>query len=352
MAGLSSGWSLPGVGTARTLIRTLTRVVAPAPVANGRPAAPPQYVDYGALMTPPAPFRSLGTTLYGFWAQADPVRVEALCQKVFSQPSGGTVTARPIGRHVMFTWGVIDRVVSETPPYDQRGGVSEPQVAIWIPVVLRDPTTDHERFAMFIPYIWLDNAMSLATGRELFGYPKSWGQLTFPADGQPPVWKVDAFGLDYAPDALAAIHPLLEVVRTGSLEQAIGHDLLSLEELARDMAGHLFAGGNLLDDLGLSVSVAEDIAAHRMRGVFLKQIRDVRDGLAAALQQVVEADYEILRLRARAILTEHELTVHPLDSHPVATELGIASQKLGLAYQVEMDFDVGSGRVLFDAADP
>jgi hypothetical protein len=86
--------------------------------------------------------------------------------------------------------------------------------------------------------------------------------------------------------------------------------------------------------------------------VFLKQVRDVRDGLSAALQQIVEADYAILRLSARPMLAEHQLTVHALDSHPVRDELGLESQTLGLAYRVEMDFDVGGGRVLWDAADP
>jgi hypothetical protein len=342
------------VGTARALLRTLDRIAGGPSAQNGAPRRPlRQYVDYGALMTPPAPFRSLNTTLYGFWAEADLDRLQALCRKVFGSPSGDRVTARPIGRHVMLTWGQIARVVSQTPPYDQRGGVAEPQVAVWIPIVMLDPTSARERFTMFIPYIWLDNAMSLATGRELFGYPKSWGRLSFPGDDDPaPVWKVDAFGLNYAPDALAALHPLLEVVRTGNVVEAAANDLYSLEELARDMAGHLFADGSVVSDLELAAGAIDDIRDHRMRGVFLKQIRDVRDGLAAALQQIVEADYTIVRLQAAPMLAEHQLTVHPLDSHPVGAELGLETQTLGLAYRVEMDFDVGGGRVLWDAADP
>lgn len=342
------------MGTARALLRTLDRIANGSPEQNGTSRPLPEYVDYGALMTPPAPFRSLNTTLHGFWAQADPDRLQALCRKVFAAPSADRVTARPIGHHIMLTWGQIGRVSSLTPPYDQRGGVAEPQVAVWIPVVVLDPTSQRQRFAMFIPYIWLDNAMSLADGRELFGYPKSWGWLEFPADDDPaPRWKVDAFGLDYSPDALAARHPLLEVVRTGTVDEAAVNDLLSLEELARDMATHVFAGGGgLLSDLELIADAVDDVRADRMRNVFLKQFRDVRDGLAAALQQITEADYRIVRLQARPMLAEHQLTVHALDSHPVRTELGLESQTLGLAYRVEMDFDVGAGRVLWDAADP
>jgi hypothetical protein len=84
--------------------------------------------------------------------------------------------------------------------------------------------------------------------------------------------------------------------------------------------------------------------------VFLKQFRSVEDGLSASLQQVVEADYEITRLSAAPVLYEHHLTVHQLDSHPVISELGLESQTMQIAYEVDMDFNVGGGRVLWDSA--
>ena len=158
---------------------------------GSRPGASlgPEYVDYGALMTPPAPFTSMNTSLWGFWAQADGERISQLCDKVFAQPTGGAVRARPLSDYLMLTWGKIAKVVSQTPPYDRRGGVAEPQVCAWIPVAVRDPGSTHERFAMFVPYLWLSNPMSLATGRELFGYPKSGGMPEFPdSDQRPQTW--------------------------------------------------------------------------------------------------------------------------------------------------------------------
>jgi hypothetical protein len=251
----------------------------------------------------------------------------------------------------MITWGLIDRVTSQTPPYDQRGGVSEPQVAIWIPVALHDPTSSHDRFAMCIPFIWLDNPMSLADGRELFGYPKAWGWPKFPAAGDDPQrWKLDAFGLNYQPDALAGRHRLLEVVESDSPVQGAEADLNSLAELARDAAGRLFEGTDIVGDFGLAESIISDLLRNRLPNVFLKQFRSVEDGLNACLQQVVQADYTITRLSAKPLLLEHQLTVHRLDSHPVIDELGLESQALGIAYQVEMDFNVGGGRVLWDSA--
>lgn len=322
----------------------------------------PEYVDYGALMTPPGPFRSLGTTLYGFVAQADGDRLDALCQKVFTEPSGGEVDVLALGDRVMLTWGDIERVVSETPPYDQRGGVAEPQVAVWIPAAIvrrrsrgRRPVA--ERFAMFVPYLWVDNAMSLATGRELFGYPKSFGAFGLPAPGvSPRRWSLQAYGLNYQPGEIASLRPLMEIVEGDALE-GDGEDPWheGLIDLARDVARRVLDIGDderVVGGLELAGDLTADLIGRRFRHVFLKQVRAIEDGdTHAPLQQITECFYHVVRMRARPRLREYTLTVHALDSHPVITELGLQTQSLNLGYEVDMDFDVGDGKVLWDAAE-
>src|SRR5258708_30163464 len=96
-----------------------------------------KYVEYGSMVTVPAPFSSLNTTLHGFWVEADGERLQAVCSKVFAATSGGAVDVRPLGHHVMITWGNIERVVSRTPPFDHRGRGAEPPVAIWVPAAIR-----------------------------------------------------------------------------------------------------------------------------------------------------------------------------------------------------------------------
>jgi hypothetical protein len=203
----------------------------------------PRYVDYGGLISIPAPFQSLGATLYGFWARADPAKLEALCRQVFAEPSGGRVDYRPLGQHVMLSWGRIPRVVSQTRPFDDMGGVEEDQVVVWIPTASVRRHGGHlvaERFAMFVPYIWLDNPMSLATGREVFGFPKTWGWPAFPEPDVPLHVKLDAFGLDYGKSERAARHPLLELVQGDPVPGVEPTELRSLHEAARHVADRLF----------------------------------------------------------------------------------------------------------------
>ena len=322
---------VPGLGVARAIVDALDRVAGTAS-HGAEPQAPP-YVEYGPLMALPAPYAFEGVTLDGFWADADPAKLTALCDKVFQRPSGGAIHCRPLGRRVMLTWGYIERAIATTPPYDQRGAVAEPQVAIWVPCALR------ERFAMFVPYIWLDNPMSLASGRELFGYPKAWGWPELPSGDGSRAWKLDVFGLDYGPDQRAARHPLLEIVEQGSALRGAEAELGSIADLARDMVAAL--------DLTLAADISEDVLREVVPQAFLKQFRTVQDGVDAALQQVVQAEYTVKRLKASALLHEHELTVHRLDSNPLIDELGLESQTLGPAYHVEMDFTLGRGRILW-----
>ena len=49
---------------------------------------------------------------------------------------------------------------------------------------------------MFTSYIWVDNPMSMATGREMYGWPKSMGIITLPTatDGS---LVLQSYGLDF-----------------------------------------------------------------------------------------------------------------------------------------------------------
>lgn len=310
----------------------------------------PRFVDYSGLICLPPAFDSVDTSLWGFWAEADGAKLYALCRRLFAEPSGGEIDYRPLGSHVMLSWGRIGSVNSMTPPFDKMGAVEEDQVAVWIPVAQVTRAGDEleaQRFAMFVAFIWLDNPMSLATGREVFGYPKSWGWPTFPT-GDPDRFTLDAFGLNYGEDSRAARHPLIEIVRGAPLRDVEPVELDSLHAAARH--AHRRLHGDHVDfGFRFVAGLLKDLIQHRMQTVFLKQIRAIEDGTAAALQQIAEAHYTVKRFRAAPLLYSYEMTIHPLDSQPLADELGLSSGPVHLAYECEIDFLVGGGRVVWDA---
>ncbi|WP_028066813.1 hypothetical protein [Solirubrobacter soli] len=311
------------------------------------------YVEYGGLITIPSPYRSEDAVLHGFWAEADRAKLAALCTKVFAGPTGGAVDYQPLGKFVMITWGAIAKVSSLDPAYADRGFVWENQVAVWVPVVrLRRDGDDLEavNLSWFVPYIWLDNPMSLTSGREVLGFAKTWGTPTFPdddaGDGESRC-TLKVFGLGSKGDR-ADWHPLLEVDpidRGFDVGDALD-SLLDVARHARDALGDI-DGSPFRPTFALVRDVVGDLFNHRLNSVFLKQFPDVQGSTAAVSQQVVETAYVVRKFSARPLLGQYHLTVHPVYSQPVFDDLGLADQDLDLAYRLEMDFDVQDSKVLW-----
>ncbi len=310
------------------------------------------YVEYGGLITIPSPYRSEKTVLHGFWAQGDKAKLDVLCQKVFGGPSQGAVDYRPFGQRMMITWGAIGKVTSLDPAYASRGSVWEDQVAIWVPVVrVRRDGNDLEavNLSWFVPYIWLDNPMSLTSGREVLGFAKTWGKPTFPGDDGSGRCTLDALALAKHGDRVDT-HRLLEVdpIDQGFDAGDVLDSLVDVARHARDALGQI--DGDPYDPtFALARDVLGDLFAQRLNSVFLKQVPDVEGSSTAALQQIVETAYTVRKFNARPLLGRHRLTVHNLYSQPLWDDLGLADQELDLAYRCEMDFDVHQSRVLWSA---
>ncbi len=320
----------------------------------GAPATHPSYVEYGGLATCPSPVDCDDSTLYSFFLEADHERLTALCDRVFSQPSGGEVDLRPLGRHVMLSFGNVEKIKPRLEPWCHMGFVTERQVAFWIPVVA---VRSHEgvpvavSLGWFVPYMWVDNPISLAGGREIYGFNKNWGWIDMPADGDVDGLTLDAYGGNFGAGERAGRHRLIEVTRASTGPAARGDvEWEDLGGLAREVRRVLDGGRSelVLSELELPDSLFDDIVS---RGgppqIFLKQFRSVSDGERASQQEITDGGVTVKRIRVRPILGDFQFKLHHLDSHPIASELGLQDQPTGLAFEIDMDFVLDDGRVLW-----
>jgi hypothetical protein len=314
----------------------------------------PAYVEFGGLASAPGPLACDETTLYVFGLQADRDRLEALCRRVFAQPTRGAVDLRPLGDHVIVTFGVVGAIRPALEPWHSMGAVREPQVGFWIPVArVRDDDgrAVAQDFGMFCAAMMLDNPISLLSGREDYGYPKTMGWSTMPADGDLAApFTLEVFGMDFGSGEQPERRPLMELTPVGDAlsdaELAVG-DILEVGEWIKEVL--LDRDGGV--DLGLhfAVEFAKDLRAHRVDQVFLKQVRATDDGRRADLQQVVVAPAITHNVRARQLHHDYDLTIQHLDSHPLHDELGITDQRVTMACRLDFDFLIEAGRVLWDA---
>jgi hypothetical protein len=314
----------------------------------------PEYVEFGGLGSAPGPLQCDDTTLYVFGLQADHAKLDALCRRVFDTPTGGAVDYRPLGDQVIVTFGVVGAIRPTLEPWHSMGAVREPQVGFWIPVA----RVKHEGeklvaqdFGMFCAAMMLDNPISLLSGREDYGYPKTMGWSTLPTDADPAApLTLDVFGMNYDCGEAPERRPLMALTPAGpelsEAELAIG-DILNVGQWIKDV---LFDQPQV--DLGLHFAYEFGKALHdsTVNQVFLKQIRATEDGRRADIQQVVVAPAKTKNIKVVQLRHDYDLTLQHLDSHPLQEELGIVpEQKVTLAMRMHFDFLIEAGLVRWSA---
>jgi uncharacterized protein with NAD-binding domain and iron-sulfur cluster len=317
-----------------------------------------RYVDYGGLATCPSPVTCEDATLYGFFLDAEHERLAELCDKVFREPSGGRYELLPLGHHVMLTFGVVERIRPQLEPWCEMGYTTEQQVAFWVPVVALRRAYGVPVAAMlgwFVPYMWVDNPLSLAGGREIYGYNKNWGRIELPRKkGDLDGFKLEAYGGDYGGAARAGYHTLIEVTRASNgpsprgepLWEDLGGFAAALRRVLRERRSELIAHPEL--------RLPDEVFEHIVRNggppqLFLKQFRSVDDGGRASSQQITDGGVTLTDIKGCPLLADFEFTLHELDSHPVAKELGVHCQTTSIAFEVEMNFVLDDGHVLWEA---
>jgi uncharacterized protein with NAD-binding domain and iron-sulfur cluster len=340
-------------------------LIAEAPAQVRSPAAARsgglRYVEYGGLTSAPGPLSCSGTTLYGFWANCRRDRLEELCRRVFEEPSGGAVRCVPLFDYAIITFGLIERIRPLTPPFDQMGEVAERHAAIWIPVRCRGPEGTPP-VAVFLPYLWIDDPVSVASGREVYGYAKNWGWPRFAGDGitrsskpgPPGRFELDAYAIEeFGAHQQPGRRRLLEITRAGLLgtlaDWVTPDDLEDLVEIGRDTLGALRLARDELADAGGSLDALRQMLRSEVPQIFLRQFRAPEGGELASQLQIVVAPARIVEgtLKARTLGT-HRLALTRLASHPLEEQLGLEAGPLGAAFRVQMDFTVESGRVLWN----
>lgn len=314
----------------------------------------PDYVEFGGLGSAPGPLQCDDTTLYVFGLQADHAKLDALCRRVFDAPTGGAVDYRPLGDQVLVTFGVVGAIRPVLEPWHSMGAVREPQVGFWIPVARVKHDGDKlvgQDFGMFCAAMMLDNPISLLSGREDYGYPKTMGWSELPPESDPAApLTLDVFGMNFGGGEAPERRRLMELAPVGEelseAELAIG-DIHEVGQWLKDL---LFDQPQV--DLGLHFAYEFGKALHKstVNQVFLKQIRATADGRRADIQQVVVAPAITKNIKVTQLRHDYDCVIQHLDSHPLYEELGIVEQqRVTLALRMHFDFLIQAGQVRWSA---
>jgi uncharacterized protein with NAD-binding domain and iron-sulfur cluster len=358
----------------------------------------PRYVEYGALATAPGPLLCEAARLYCFFLNGDRERVQELCDRVLQAPTGGALRYRvPRLAPVILSFGSIGGLRSLEPSHSGRGSAFEPEAAIWIPTIaqrLEGAGYVDDHLAVFMPYIWVDDPIAFASGREVYGFAKTQGWMPDMGDPRntadrsgsaavpdpPEELYLDVYGTEeYQSGAELGQKRLITVRRPSGVTRGLGSSdsaprgdsAASVDELAgmfdhfvgaldpsSEAPGSPHVTRSLLSAVGnrvagavaLGGSLTGFMAEKVVRHVFLKQFRDAKDGQAAVLQQVVEAQSSVTpgSLRWRRLGGAHEVAINRLATQPLEADLGLElRQQTRLAFGAEFGFRMEPGRVVW-----
>jgi hypothetical protein len=346
----------------------------------------PDYVERGGRQVYRPPYIARTADLYGFAVTGNRDKIDDLLDRDLNEPAGGEVQYRCASDTVFFTFADIQELTSVDPPDSGYGFVAENELSVWC---LASDLIAGNRLVWYLPYVFTDRGQAIATGREVYGYPKQSATVTMDSK----TWSAQAWVIGtHGAAAKASLQPVVTVTHeTGSPTRILPGRPKDLPQKALvdnllttplGIKGRIAPGGtpkpsatltgaatpapppanpggawvrtpvtkvldiNLdFDRVNTMVAMAAD-----PRLVFLKQFRDVECPTKACYQAIVEAGLKVhvdmTDPLAFELLKSDEFTlaIDTYASHPIREELGVeATQSCTAAFRASLDFTIQTG---------
>lgn len=312
-------------------------------------ATRPPYLYPGGSVMMHSPLQLKQSEMYGYFVKGDLAKLQHTLDTSLNTVASGRMRFKALSPYVMITFTRVNHGDSAAPVDHAKGWITEIDIVTWVMTGAMDDKGKLDHIYWYPCHIFVDDAMALINGRELFGYPKYLCEYEIPTEGQPPLrCSVAAKGFQtFSPETKIALHPLLEVnaVKPNSGEKILD----SIADLIEE-AIELFL--SVPDFFNMDKEGWEDILSllrnPRIDQIFLKQFPD-SSGIKAVYQAILAAPAEINQLYSAKLLGyDYACTLHAFDSFPLNDTLGLqlGAQEAILPFHVNFDFTAMPGEEL------
>jgi len=319
----------------------------------------PAYVDAGGRgLVFRGPYVQRDAKLAALLLPADVAVLQTLCDTYLNTPANGAVDYVPFGPYILLVYAEM-QIQSQDARDRELGWLHETEVSFWVPVWARKRVagvTVFDHLAWFLPYLFVDNPYAIATGREVYGFPKTLGHFSPVEQIQRPEFSVDVWGFEsLGAETEGRLQPLL-IVQSLASAAADGNVAVNGSttanwttwDAARSRLIHwLFAYWSPPTTNTDAASWLNQL--ERMPLVFLKQFRDAELPERACYQAIVEAPLQMQTFYGGGLAAgDYALTLHSLASHPLADVLGLQVDANGVAralatFWLHLDFILALG---------
>lgn len=340
----------------------------------------PQYAELPGSCTYRQPYTLAKATARFYLLAAKPAVLQKAVDEWLNVP------VNDIFDYVALPWVAlctmpIKQVYSTNPPDREKGYSLENDVAfaVCLAAFRKGVGNEHviDHFAFTFPFVLVDNPITMTTGREVFGYRKSYGTYEFLPNTSMPIAASTPVMTEYQPTSEQCLR---EVVRIDGLIDDLaldpGHSLEA--DIEHMLASDLEEGASFLGRLEEKLlgegtkwllrhnADARDLFRHLLRGLmkfrqlnvaFLLQLRDITDPDTAAYQALLEAPLRINKIDIPLPIRRSKITLSDYPSYPIVSNLGIVCDRNyvvtpKLAFTVSMSFELMNGRVIAEAGKP
>jgi uncharacterized protein with NAD-binding domain and iron-sulfur cluster len=283
------------------------------------------------------PFSLDGVGAYLFAIPCSPAALAALVTHTFGWAAPAVVVS-PLGSVCLFVFTHTSKASAADP---SRGSFAYHELAVFVPVLVERPG-QLPALAMHLPFIYPDQGLAVAAGREIYGMPKKPADISFPDDPS-------TFWNGPAPLAVS-------VLGAKQFDGSAWSELPLLSVTSRAQPSLVTQAENVLlqaidSHLGPLPAALAGLHLLQQNLVQLKQVPDVTTGglQPRVLYRAVTAPFESMSNIQLADASQVTFTLQDLASEPLRDVLGLPETFSPLvAASLDMSFGFDDGRVLLE----
>jgi hypothetical protein len=316
------------------------------------PAGEPDYLFWGGSSLPGPPYSCSGARLASFCCQGNAASIQDLVERTLNAATSPGRFRSLLGPGVIVNAVAIDAVGSLTPPFSGWGTMSETDVGFWL--LVTDTAAPLSAF-WFPVYLYVDNWIALAGGREVWGFPKILATIKAPGGVTAGPISVSTFAMKtLTPGASAATAEIFRITPEAAVQAdaaGAGGVLAMVRALVAKPALPAWATP-ILTSLAIALDTAAGAFSSEGGMIFLKQVRDPGSPTAASYRAVVAARAALSGLpRGFGFLGGgYRLSLADYASQPIASDLGLplGDQPLFPLFWAEADLIIELGTPIGD----
>lgn len=320
--------TMGGLGGARGLLAALpaTGGDPDQPILPTDPGSSPPYIEYGGLQVLAPPYALGGVTIQIYPLLSKHSVLQSAVDKYLNAASPH-LRFEAIGDLVFLQLGYIESNSSIDPPDSNYGYGPETSATFMFPVLAYDIRHPLQiSIGLFMPYILVDNSLSLCTGREVFGIPKEigWFQYNLSPEGNPATADTLVFPT-FSPTTPLQRRQLFSVQKSGLTAGPAAEKWTSGSMPIDLMMSRLYtarADGSVPVTGQAHTLLVDSLVSGAMPIFSLLQLRNPQQPTQAIYSQITKAVMAVESIEAGGLLLgAHDVTLNSYASHPIGPDL-------------------------------